>query len=137
MQLWEIYFALDDLRLAVAMSQRLMREFPESTFIGNDAMLKRAEIARKQGTFKDAIALYGSLLKLKASDLRDEAQFGIAECYEKMAEATTGSRAQSLFERAFEITKKSTSSSPRAVVWVMPWQGQRTISINGRTTKGR
>ena len=28
-QLWEIYFALDDLRLAVAMSQRLMREFPE------------------------------------------------------------------------------------------------------------
>ena len=60
-QLWEIYFALDDLRLAVAMSQRLMREFPESTFI-DDAMLKQAEIARKQGTFKDAIALYGSLL---------------------------------------------------------------------------
>ena len=112
-QLWEIYFALDDLRLAVAMSQRLMREFPESTFI-DDAMLKQAEIARKQGTFKDAIALYGSLLKLKASDLRDEAQFGIAECYEKMAEATTGSRAQSLFERAFENYQKVYEQFPES-----------------------
>ncbi|MDD9865055.1 MAG: tetratricopeptide repeat protein, partial [Verrucomicrobiales bacterium] len=112
-QLWEIYFALDDLRLAVAMSQRLMREFPESAFI-DDAMLKQAEIARKQGTFKDAIALYGSLLKLKASDLRDEAQFGIAECYEKMAEATTGSRAQSLFERAFENYQKVYEQFPES-----------------------
>ena len=104
-QLWEIYFALDNLRLAVAMSQKLMREFPESTFI-DDAMLKQAEIARKQAAFKDAIALYGSLLKLKASDLRDEAQFGIAECYERMAEATTGSRAQSYYEKAFENYQK-------------------------------
>jgi len=112
-QLWEIYFALDNLRLAVAMSQKLMREFPESTFI-DDAMLKQAEIARKQASFKDAIALYGSLLKLKASNLRDEAQFGIAECYERMAEATTGSRAQSYYEKAFENYQKVYEQFPES-----------------------
>jgi len=112
-QLWEIYFALDNLRLAAAMSQRLMREFPESTFI-DDAMLKQAEIARKQGAFKDAITLYASLLKLKASDLRDEAQFGIAECYERMAEATTGSRAQSFYEKAFENYQKVYEQFPES-----------------------
>ena len=112
-QLWEIYFALDNLRLAVAMSQRLMREFPESTFI-DDAMLKQAEIARKQGGFREAIALYGSLLKLKASNLRDEAQFSIAECYEKMAEADNGSRAQSYYEKAFENYQKVYEQFPES-----------------------
>ena len=112
-QLWEIYFALDNLRLAVAMSQRLMREFPESTFI-DDAMLKQAQIARKQGGFRDAISLYGSLLKLNASNLRDEAQFGIAECYEKMAEASTGSRAQSYYEKAFENYQKVYEQFPES-----------------------
>ena len=112
-QLWEVYFSLDNLRLAVAMSQRLMREFPESTFI-DDAMLKQAEIARKQGSYKDAIALYGSLLKLNASNLRDEAQFGIAECYEKMAEEASGSRSQSLFEKAFENYQKVYEQFPES-----------------------
>ena len=79
----------------------LSGSIPESTFI-DDAMLKQAEIARKQGSYKDAIALYGRLIKLNASNLRDEAQFGIAECYEKMAEEASGSRSQSLFEKAFE-----------------------------------
>lgn len=112
-QLWEIYFALDDLRLAVAMSQRLMREFPESTFI-DDAMLKQAEIARTQERYRDAIALYGSLLKLNSSDLRDEAQFGIAECYEKMAGEISGSRSRSLFEKAFENYKKVYEQYPES-----------------------
>lgn len=112
-QLWEIYFALDDLRLAVAMSQRLMREFPESSFI-DDAMLKQAEIARTQGGYKDAIALYGSLLKLNSSNLRDEAQFGIAECYEKMAGEVSGSRSRSLFEKAFENYKKVYEQFPES-----------------------
>ena len=112
-QLWEIYFALDDLRLAVAMSQRLMREFPESSFI-DDAMLKQAEIARAQGGYKDAIALYGSLLKLNSSNLRDEAQFGIAECYEKMAGEVSGSRSRSLFEKAFENYKKVYEQFPES-----------------------
>ena len=112
-QLWEIYFALDDLRLAVAMSQRLMREFPESSFI-DDAMLKQAEISRAQGRYKDAIALYGSLLKLNSSNLRDEAQFGIAECYEKMAGEVSGSRSRSLFEKAFENYKKVYEQFPES-----------------------
>ena len=90
-----------------------MGEFPESTFI-DDAMVKQAEIARKQASFKDAIALYGSLLKLKASNLRDEAQFGIAECYERMAEATTGSRAQSYYEKAFENYQKVYEQFPES-----------------------
>ena len=47
-----------------------------------------------------------AVCSLKASDLRDEAQFGIAECYERMAEATTGSRAQLYYEKAFENYQK-------------------------------
>ena len=112
-QLWEIYFALDNLRLAVAMSQRLMREYPESTFI-DDAMLKQAQNVRRQGGLKEAIALYGSLLKLSTSNLGDEAQFGIAECYEQMAQAETGSRAQSYYEKAFENYQKVYEQFPES-----------------------
>ena len=83
-QLWRIYFAMDELNLALAMSQRLQREFPNSTFV-DEAILQQAHVARKRGDLPRAISLYSSLVKLQQSALKGEGQFGIGECYEEMA----------------------------------------------------
>ena len=99
-QLWRTYFAMGNYNLAVSMSQRLMREFPESTFV-DEAMLKQADAFREQGKFPDAIRLYGSILRLNDSPLKGEAQFGIAECYETMASEAPAQQAEQLYERAF------------------------------------
>ncbi len=99
-QLWRTYFAMENYNLAVAMSQRLMRDFPESTF-ADQAMLQQADAFRAQGKLPDAIRLYGSILRLNESPLKGEAQFGIAETYEKMAEDAAVTQSESLYERAF------------------------------------
>ena len=104
-QLWKIYFEMDRLELAAAMAQRLQREFPNSGFV-DDALLQLADVAVSQGNLNRAIGLYNRLVNMQTSQLRGEAQFGVAECYEKMAEATTEARAQQLFDRSFQEFKK-------------------------------
>jgi tetratricopeptide (TPR) repeat protein len=103
-QLWRIYFALDQVDLAAAVCTRLIREFPESAFI-DEAVLQQAQVARKRGELGRAISLYGSLLKIETSSLRGEAQFGMGEVYEEMAAATTGEAADNLYEKAFQAYK--------------------------------
>jgi TolA-binding protein len=104
-QLWRIYFEMDRLELAAAMAQRLQRDFPNSGFV-DDALLKLAEVARKQGDFNRAIGVYSRLVSMESSQLRGEAQFGIAECYRELADASTGARATQIFDRAFQEYKK-------------------------------
>jgi tetratricopeptide (TPR) repeat protein len=104
-QLWRIYFEMDRLALAAAMAQRLQREFPGSAYV-DDALLQLAEVARKQQDFSRAIGIYERLVAMKTSQLRGEAQFGIAQCYEEMAKAATGGGAVALFDRAFQEYKK-------------------------------
>ena len=104
-QLWKIYFEMDKLSLAAAMSQRLQREFPNSEFV-DAALISLADVARKQGDFRRAIGIYTSVLRLQKSPLRGEAQFGIAESYEAMAQAVEGPAAAQLFDRAFQEYKK-------------------------------
>lgn len=104
-QLWKIYFEMDKLDLAAAMSQRLQREFPNSEFV-DAALLSLAQVARKQGQFQRAVGIYASVLRLDKSPLRGEAQFGIAECYEEMAKAGTGAGAAQLFDQSFQEYKK-------------------------------
>ncbi len=99
-QLWRTYFAMGNYNLAVSMSQRLMQEFPESTFV-DEAMLKQADAFREQAKFPDAIRLYGSILRLNDSPLKGEAQFGIAESYETMASQAQAQQSEQLYERAF------------------------------------
>lgn len=99
-QLWKVYFAMDELEVAAAMAQRLQQEFPKSDFV-DDAMLQLAEVARKQGDFPRAIGLYSRLVEMKESDLRGEAQFGVAECYEAMSRLEQGPAAAQLLDRAF------------------------------------
>lgn len=104
-QLWKIYFEMDKLTLAAAMSERLQREFPNSEFV-DAALLSLADVARKQGQFQRAIGIYNSVLRLQKSPLRGDAQFGIAECYEEMAKAVEGPQAAQLYDQAFQEYKK-------------------------------
>lgn len=104
-QLWKIYFEMDKLDLAAAMSQRLQREFPNSEFV-DAALISLADVARKQSQMQRAIGIYTSVLRLEKSPLRGEAQYGIAECYEEMAKANEGATAAQLFDQSFQEYKK-------------------------------
>jgi tetratricopeptide (TPR) repeat protein len=99
-QLWRIYFAMDELDLALGMSKRLLAEFPASAFI-DEAMLQQAHVERKRENYLKAISLYESITKLPNSPLRGEGQFYIGECYEAMALKAVAGQAAQLFERAF------------------------------------
>ena len=103
-QLWKIYFEMDRLELAAAMCQRLQREFPNSGFV-DDALLQLADVARKDGELNRAVGIYTRLVRMQTSLLRGEAQFGIASCYEQMAEAS-GANSTQLMDRAFQEYKK-------------------------------
>lgn len=99
-QLWQVYFEMDRLELAAAMAQRLQREFPNSGFV-DDALLQLADVARKQGNLRRAVGIYTRLVNMEKSQLRGEAQFGVAQCYEQMAEAAPEAGASQLYDRAF------------------------------------
>jgi tetratricopeptide (TPR) repeat protein len=104
-QLWNIYFAMDKLDLASAMCQRLQTEFPESGFV-DDALLQLGDVARKQGDLQRAIGIYSRLVAMQTSQLRGEAQYGIAECYEQMATKSEGAAAAQLQDRSFQEFKR-------------------------------
>ncbi|HUY34415.1 MAG TPA: tetratricopeptide repeat protein [Pirellulales bacterium] len=112
-QLWKIYYEMDKLELAAAMCQRLQQEFPNSGFV-DDALLQLADVVRKQGDLQRAIGIYDRLVQMKTSQLRGEAQFGIAECYETMAKQATGQGAAQLFDRAFQEYKKVFDGFPES-----------------------
>ncbi len=111
-QLWRIYFAMDRLNLAAAMSLRLQREFPESIYL-DEAILQQARVAQKSGDHARAIALYTNLTRLTKSQLRGEGQYGIGECYEGMAKAARGNSEQ-MFERAFQAYKMVFDQHPES-----------------------
>jgi tetratricopeptide (TPR) repeat protein len=77
-QLWRIYFAMDQLELALGMSRKLLAEFPSSAFV-DEAMLQQANVERKRENFIRAINLFESITKIPNSPLRGEAQFQIGE----------------------------------------------------------
>jgi len=111
-QLWRIYFAMDRLNLAAAMSLRLQREFPESIYL-DEAILQQARVAQKSGDHARAIALYTNLTRLTKSQLRGEGQYGIGECYEGMAKAARGN-AEQMYERAFQAYKMVFDQHPES-----------------------
>ena len=112
-QLWRIYFEMERLDLAAAMCQRLQRQFPSSGFV-DEALLQLAEVAQKQGDLPRAIQTYSSLLAVRTSPLRGEAQFGIAECYDQMAQEAEGPNAAGLRARAFEAYKRVVDQFPNS-----------------------
>jgi len=113
-QLWKIYYEMDKLELAAAMAERLQREFPNSGFV-DDALLQLADVALKQNNFNRAIGIYQRLVQMQTSQLRGEAQFGIAQCYDKMADQQTADAAKAqLFDRAFQEYKKVFDNFPES-----------------------
>lgn len=104
-QLWNIYFAMDKLDLAAAMCQRLQSEYPDSGFV-DDALLQLGEVARKQGDLQRAISIFTRLVAMETSQLRGEAQYGVAECYETLASKAEGEGAAQLRDRAFQEFKR-------------------------------
>lgn len=112
-QLWKIYYEMGKLELAAAMSQRLQRDFPNSEFV-DDALLKLADVSRKQGDLQRAIGIYSRLVDMPKSQLRGEAQYGIAECYEEMSKQAQGAGATQLADRAFQEYKKVFESFPES-----------------------
>ena len=104
-QLWHVYFEMDRLNLAAAMCERLQREFPASGFV-DDALLQLGDVARAEGDINRAIGIYTRLANMQTSQLRGEAQFGIAECYEAMASDAAEASAVQLRDRAFQEYKK-------------------------------
>ncbi len=112
-QLWNIYFAMDKLELSAAMCERLQAEFPNSGFV-DDALLRLAEVARKQGNLERAIGVYSRLVGMQTSQLRGEAQFGVAECYETMAGKAQGEAAAQLRDRAFQEFKRVYDQFPES-----------------------
>jgi TolA-binding protein len=104
-QLWNIYFAMDKLELAAAMCERLQNEFPQSGFV-DDALLQLAEVARKQGNLERAVSIFTRLVAMQTSQLRGDAQFGLAECYEAMANNAPANAAPQLHDRAFQEFKR-------------------------------
>jgi len=115
-QIWHVYFEMDQLNLAAAMCERLQREFPSSGFV-DDALLQLADVARKQGDLNRAIGIYNRLVGMQTSQLRGEAQFGVAACYDQMAldaeEAGTAGVAQ-MRDRAFQEYKKVFDNFPES-----------------------
>lgn len=112
-QFWQIYFEKDELNLAAAMCQRLQREFPNSGFV-DDALLQLADVARKQGDSNRAISIYSRLVAIKTSQLRGEAQFGIAQTYEAMADAAADASKAQMSDRAFQEYKKVYDGFPES-----------------------
>jgi len=112
-QLWRIYFAMDELDLALGMSSRLLAEFPTSAFI-DEAMLQQAHVERKRENYTRAIGLYSSIAKLPTSPLRGEGQFFVGECYEEMALKPGQANSAQLFENAFLAYQKVYEHHPES-----------------------
>ena len=112
-QLWNIYFEMDKLELSAAMCERLQNEFPDSGFV-DDALLRLAEVARKQGNLERAIGVYSRLVGMQTSQLRGEAQFGVAECYETLASKSPGEAGAQLRDRAFQEFKRVYDQFPES-----------------------
>ena len=82
-QMWKIYYAMDDLGRAAQMCLELQRRFPDSPFV-DEALLLMGQVSQKQGKFQEAIGVYRRLAAVKNSPLAPAAQYAVGECYEQM-----------------------------------------------------
>ena len=103
-ELWRIYFAMNELNLALNMSRLLQREFPNSTYV-DEAMLQQAHVEREREDWARAIQLYTGIVSMRESSFRGDAQFAIGECYEAMALDAGAGQSAGYFEKAFVAYK--------------------------------
>jgi len=98
---WKIYFEKGDLRAAVAVCMRLIKQFPESEYV-DDALMTMARSEMENGNYARAISVFRSLLQVKGSVFRPDAQFHIAECYAKMSLGRPGPDGKPIINRAYQ-----------------------------------
>lgn len=103
-ELWRIYFAMNELNLALNMSRLLQNEFPNSTYV-DEAMLQQAHVERKREDWNRAIQLYSGIVSMRESTFRGDAQFAIGECYEAMALDAKQGQSDGYYEKAFVAYK--------------------------------
>jgi len=96
-QMWKIYFAMDDLSHASQICLELQRRFPDSPFV-DEALLLMGQVRQKEGKFKEAIGIYNRLAALKISPLAPAAQYAIGECYEQMGNTENSNN----YDQAFQ-----------------------------------
>lgn len=96
-QMWKIYYAMDDLGRAAQMCLELQRRFPESPFV-DDALLLMGQVSQKQGKYQEAIGVFRRLAALKNSPLAPAAQYAVGECYEELG---TVQKNKNYYDEAF------------------------------------
>lgn len=96
-QMWKIYYAMDDLGRAAQMCLELQRRFPESPFV-DDALLLMGQVSQKQGKYQEAIGVFRRLAALKNSPLAPAAQYSVGECYEELG---TVQKNKNYYDEAF------------------------------------
>lgn len=96
-QMWKIYYAMDDLPRAAQMCIELQRRFPQSAFV-DEALMLMGQVSQKQGKYQDAIGVFNRLAALKNSPQAPAAQFAIGECYEAMG---TKEKNRKYYDQAF------------------------------------
>jgi TolA-binding protein len=103
-ELWRIYFAMNELELALNMSRLLQSQFPNSTYV-DEAMLQQAQVEQKRKDWNRAIQLFSGIVSMRESTFRGDAQFAIGECYEAMALEAKQGQSEGWFEKAFVAYK--------------------------------
>ncbi|KAF0172055.1 MAG: hypothetical protein FD161_4146 [Limisphaerales bacterium] len=109
-QMWKIYYAMDDLGRAAQMCLELQRRFPDSPFV-DDALLLMGQVSQKQGKFQEAIGVFRRLAALKNSPLAPAAQYAIGECYEELG---TVQKNKIYYDEAFLAFKACFEKFPNA-----------------------
>ncbi len=82
-QMWKIYYAMDDLGHAAQMCLELQRRFPDSPFV-DEALLLMGQVSQKLGKYQEAIGVYRRLAALKNSPLAPAAQYAVGESFEQL-----------------------------------------------------
>jgi len=106
--LWRIYFERDDPVRAQQVCLNLLKQFPDSKYVDH-ALMTIGKAAQVKGNYGAAISSYQRLLGVRGSPLRADAQFAIAECYEKM-----GERAPAHYEQALQEYRRCVEMFPQS-----------------------
>lgn len=81
---WELLLVQDKLRAAIGVCRTLMNLFPNSTLVDR-ALLKIGQAKMQGGDLGGAVGIFRSVVRLKTSTLKAEAQHMIARAYERNA----------------------------------------------------
>jgi len=79
---WELLLVQDKLGAAIGVCRTLMNLFPDSTLVDR-ALLKIGQAKMQGGDLGGAVGIFASVVRLKTSTLKAEAQYMIAQAYEQ------------------------------------------------------